>query len=92
MFGHKIKRNFKGENINQLIRSIALDYSEDFARDNGMTPEEYVDTLLGDAVGTEKGDLVRIMPCVKFEKKPEDLGDILWGDREELKKELRRNK
>jgi len=66
MFGHKIRRNFKGDTMEELIRDVALDYNSDFAGDNGMTPEEYVDGGNGYHVGTEKNDEVRIMPCVKF--------------------------
>jgi len=68
MFGHKIRRKFKGGTMAELIRSVALDYNSDFAGDNGMTPEEYVDGGNGYHVGTEKNDVVRIMPCVKFEE------------------------
>jgi len=66
MFGHKIRRKFKGGTMAELIRSVELDYNHDFAGDNGMTPEEYVDGGNGYEVGTGKGDSVRIMPCVKF--------------------------
>ena len=66
MFGHKIRRKFKGGTMAELIRSVALDYNSDFAGDNGMSPEEYVDGGNGYHVGTEKNDVVRIMPCVKF--------------------------
>jgi len=52
--------------LSELCREIALNFNSDFARDNGMTAAEYIDSGEGYPVGRNAGEGVRIMPCVKF--------------------------
>ncbi|CAK0742656.1 hypothetical protein CCP3SC1AL1_1190016 [Gammaproteobacteria bacterium] len=61
---HEIETQAIG--LNELCREIALDFNSDFARDNGMTASEYIDSGEGYPVGRNVGEGVRIMPCIKF--------------------------
>jgi hypothetical protein len=49
-----------------LCREVAIFFNSDFAQDNGVTAEEYVDSGEGYEVSTTATEGVRIMPCVRF--------------------------
>ena len=57
---------YRGSNLKDLCREIALEYNHDLAGDHNMTPEAYVDSGEGWEVSTSPKAHVRIMPCVKF--------------------------
>jgi hypothetical protein len=62
----KWERSFCATNLKDLCREIAMDFNKDFALDNEVTIEEYLDSGEGYEVSITAKQGVRIMPCVKF--------------------------
>jgi hypothetical protein len=65
-FSFTYQDEYKGDTLAELKREIELEWNADFANDNGVTPEEYIENYGGMVAGTEEGSELRIMPCVKF--------------------------
>jgi len=59
-------RSFSATNLKDLCREISMDFNKDFALDNEVTIEEYLDSGEGYEVSITAKQGVRIMPCVKF--------------------------
>jgi hypothetical protein len=61
-----ILARYDSTNLKDLCREVAIEFNSDFAQDNGVTAEEYVDSGEGYEVSTTATEGVRIMPCVRF--------------------------
>ena len=62
----KYEVSYDSTNLKDLCREVAIEFNSDFAQDNGVTAEEYVDSGEGYEVSTTATEGVRIMPCVRF--------------------------
>jgi hypothetical protein len=62
----KYECSYVATNLKDLCREIAMEFNSDFAQDDGVTIEEYLDSGKGYEVSRTTKEGVRIMPCVKF--------------------------
>ena len=67
-FSDVTRREYIGNSLEELKKSVAHDVNCDLASDHGLNVEEYIEKEGGYFVSTKEGADVRIMPCVKFPK------------------------
>lgn len=62
---------FNASSMKELIHLIEIEFNKDFASDEGMTPEEYVASGLGEKASFKNDEAIQVFRCIKFTNKKE---------------------
>ena len=62
---------FNASSMKELFHLIEIEFNDQFANDEGMTPEEYVATGQGYKASFDPNETLQVFRCIKFANKKE---------------------
>jgi hypothetical protein len=62
---------FNASSMKELFHLIEIQFNNDFASDEGMTPQEYVASGLGEKASFDPNASLQVFRCIKFTNKKE---------------------